>query len=115
MIPTVTELEESGVEFRRKEVTSLLDVTFRNGVMEISLLSVEESTIAKFRKLIVFEQCCPTAGSYFTSYAGLLDNIINTPKYVAILKKYVITESLLGQDDEVADLFKSLPGYVSRL
>jgi len=108
MLPTATELDESGVEFKRKEAMSLLDVTFRDGVMEIPLLSIGYSTAPRFRNLIAFEQCCPMPNSPFSSYATLIDNLIDAPKDVAILKKYGIIESKLGQDEDVANLFNSL-------
>ena len=108
IIPTATELEESGVEFKRKQSTNLLDVTFRDGVMKIPFLSIQDDTAPLFRNLMAFEQCCPTSESHFTSYAALLDNLINTPKDVAVLKKYRVIENLLGHDEKVADLFNSL-------
>ena len=107
-LPSATKLEESGVKFKRKEAMSLLDVTFRDGVLEIPLLSIDSKTAPKFRNLIAFEQYCPTAGKYFTSYAALLDSLVDTPKDVAVLKKYGVIDSKLSQDDKVADLFNSI-------
>ena len=67
-----------------KEATSILDVGFRDDVMEIPLLSIEDSTAPKFWNLMAFGQCCPTPGSHFTSYASFLDNLIDTPRDVVI-------------------------------
>ena len=69
---------------------------------------IDAGTAPRFRNLIAFEQGCPTSRDHFTSYAILLDNLINTPKDVSILKKHGIIESTLGRDEEVADLFNSL-------
>ncbi|KAJ6794130.1 UPF0481 protein-like [Iris pallida] len=109
VIPSVTELKESGVEFKKKtNAGSLLDVVFRDGVLEIPVLAIQERTPPLFRNLIAFEQCCPASGSHFTCYAAFLNNLVDTPGDVAILKERGVIESKLGQDEEVADLFHKL-------
>ncbi|XP_039146844.1 UPF0481 protein At3g47200-like [Dioscorea cayenensis subsp. rotundata] len=55
-----------------------------------------------------FEQCCPNSGSHFTSYAALMDNLINTPMDVVVLQDCGIIESKLGSDNEVAIFFNQL-------
>ncbi|MQL94541.1 hypothetical protein Taro_027201 [Colocasia esculenta] len=109
MIPCATELHKAGVKFRRKEgVSSYLKVSFAHGILEIPFLRVQESTSSELRNFIALEQCCPQVGSYFTSYAVFMDNIINTENDVAILEKYRIIESKLGNDEEVAKMFNAL-------
>ncbi|URD94884.1 UPF0481 protein [Musa troglodytarum] len=55
-IPNATQLLEAGVQFKRNEqATSFLDVTFRNGEMEIPLLEADDDTNTLFRNLIAFE------------------------------------------------------------
>ncbi|XP_010921579.2 UPF0481 protein At3g47200-like [Elaeis guineensis] len=107
-IPCASELREAGVRFRKKESKSFLDVTFSNRVLQMPLLSIGNSTNPLFRNLIAFEQCCPSAGSYFTSYAVLIDDLINTPRDVAILQSWGILENKLGSDEDVALLFNRL-------
>ncbi|KAJ6792908.1 Uncharacterized protein M6B38_231400 [Iris pallida] len=111
-IQTATQLRDSGVQFmtNKKNTVSFLDVRFNKeaGVMEIPMLSIQEATISQFRNLIAFEQCCPKAGSHFTSHATLMNNLIDTPMDVAILKDARIIESKLGEDKEVAKLFNNL-------
>lgn len=78
-IPSVTELQEAGIMFKRREdAICYLDVKFENSIMEIPQLSIQATTISEFRNLIAFEQCCPGSGSHFTSYAIFMDNLINT-------------------------------------
>lgn len=110
-IPTATELDESGVRFRKKEgAASFMDAVFDKGegVMEIPLLSIQEASFSNFRNLVAFEQAYPACGSRFTSHAVLMNSLISTEKDVALLKEAEIIESKLGQDEEVAELFNKL-------
>ncbi|MQL92140.1 hypothetical protein Taro_024749, partial [Colocasia esculenta] len=91
MINCATELVEAGVHFKKKDVDKS---------------EVESSTSSKLRNLIALEQCCPQVGSYFTSYAILVDNIINTEGDVAILRGSNIIEggrSNAGEGGEEED------------
>ncbi|XP_008781329.2 UPF0481 protein At3g47200-like [Phoenix dactylifera] len=112
-IPCASELREAGVRFEMKESDSFLDVTFSNPVLQIPLLSVGNSLNPLLRNLIAFEQCCPDACSYFTSYAVLMDDLINTPRDVAILHSRGIVENKLGSDEDVALLFNRLMTHVT--
>ncbi|GLU07025.1 hypothetical protein SLE2022_240050 [Rubroshorea leprosula] len=58
-IPSATRLKESGIKFKRVESRRILDVRFKNGVLEIPTLAIHNTSEAIFRNLISFEQCCP--------------------------------------------------------
>ncbi|URD96905.1 UPF0481 protein [Musa troglodytarum] len=108
-IPSATQLMEAGVHFRKKETaTNLLDVTFHNGVMEIALLQVDDSTETFLRNLIAFEQCSKNVSLHVTAYAALMDCIINTAADVALLQQHGIILSGLGDGKQVASLFNQL-------
>ncbi|KAJ0979928.1 hypothetical protein J5N97_015402 [Dioscorea zingiberensis] len=114
MIPSATELQEAGVIFKEREMKQknkkmcFLDVKFEDGIIEIPRVSIQGVTISMFRNVIAFEQCCPSSGSHFTSYAAFMDNLINTPMDVATLQDCGIIESKLGSDKEVAIFFNQL-------
>ncbi|KAF8364770.1 hypothetical protein HHK36_033256 [Tetracentron sinense] len=105
---SATELHEAGVKFRMGESNCLLDISFRNGVLEIPSLKIEDWTESIFRNLIALEQCQKLPNSGITSYASLLDSLINTPKDVSLLIHYGIIENWLGDDEEVSHLFNNL-------
>ncbi|KAJ0979929.1 hypothetical protein J5N97_015403 [Dioscorea zingiberensis] len=107
-IPSVTELQEAGIMFKKREAKCYLDVKFGEGAMEIPQLSIQATTISEFRNLIAFEQCCPGSGSHFTSYAAFMDNLINTQMDVAVLQDCGIIESKLGSYKDVAFFFNQL-------
>ncbi|XP_077217785.1 UPF0481 protein At3g47200-like [Tasmannia lanceolata] len=108
-IPSATELKEAGVKFKQKKsMGSFLDVNFSKGVMEIPHFPIYDCTNSLFRNFIAFEQCFPISGAHFTSYAILMNCLINTSNDVAILKHNKIIEHMLGSDEEAALLFNQL-------
>lgn len=106
-MPCATSLVEAGVKFRRVESKSILDIKFNHGVLEIPPLIIQETTETLFRNIISFEQCYPNCEERFTSYAILMDNLINSAKDADILGKNEILDNLLSPED-AAQLFKNL-------
>jgi len=52
---TATELHQSGVEFKNPEKSSLLDITFSNGILEIPRLKIHDVMEILFRNLQAYE------------------------------------------------------------
>ncbi|XP_074585842.1 UPF0481 protein At3g47200-like [Curcuma longa] len=107
-IPNATRLSEAGVKFRRKRTRNVLDITFHNGKMEIPQLPVNGHFNTLFRNLIAFEQGYKCVSQHVTSYASLMDCIIDTPADVTLLQKGDIIVSGLGENQDVAALFNKL-------
>ncbi|XP_031382740.1 UPF0481 protein At3g47200-like [Punica granatum] len=97
-IPSATELETAGVTLRRSSSPGL-DISFKNGVLEVSQITIQEVTEALFRNIISFEQCSQNCLPVFTSYAILLDNLINSPEDVDRLSKKEIVDNWLNPED----------------
>ncbi|OAY70476.1 putative UPF0481 protein [Ananas comosus] len=126
-IPSATELLEAGVTIKKKEkkeenqnknqrrLSAFLDVAFDDGVLEIPLLSVENSTLPRFSNLVAFEQCggCKPEKAYMTSYATFMNCLIDTPGDVAVLHKRGILENKLASDEELAAFFNQLADWSS--
>ncbi|GFY82343.1 hypothetical protein Acr_02g0005830 [Actinidia rufa] len=53
-------------------------------------------------------QCFPGVSCYFTSYAFLMDMLVNSAKDVEVLQKAGIIENYLGADQDASDLFNNL-------
>ncbi|XP_062104589.1 UPF0481 protein At3g47200-like [Humulus lupulus] len=97
-----TDLWNSGIKFQvNTRSPSLLDITFcsKTGVMLIPELLIQETTETVFRNLISLEQCCPNYEPIFTSYAFLLDNLINGNADIQILCKSKAIINWLNIDD----------------
>ncbi|XP_031384034.1 uncharacterized protein LOC116197903 [Punica granatum] len=97
-IPSATELETAGVTLRKSSAPGL-DISFKNGVLEVSEITIQEVTEALFRNIISFEQCSQNCRPVFTSYAILLDNLINTPEDMDRLSKKEIVDNWLNPED----------------
>ncbi|KAE8729686.1 putative Calcium-binding EF-hand family protein [Hibiscus syriacus] len=105
-IPSASKLKEAGVSFKKVKSKSILDIKFNNGVLEIPSLLIQETMETVFRNLISFEQCYPNCIPRLTSYAKLLDNLIDTTDDMEVLCKKDIIDNWLNLDDATKFLKK---------
>ncbi|OMO85319.1 hypothetical protein CCACVL1_10283 [Corchorus capsularis] len=99
---SITKLKEAGVKFEKSDkAESILDIKFRKkGVLEIPLFLIQETTETIFRNLIAYEQCLPNCPPIITSYAMLLDNLIDSPNDLDMLcNKNIIWDNWLTTGD----------------
>ncbi|KAF5207043.1 hypothetical protein FRX31_003371 [Thalictrum thalictroides] len=108
-IPSVSELHDAGVKFKKvvKE-SSVMEIEFNKGIMKIPEFYVYPNANSLFRNLIAFEQCYPNIKTHFTAYAMFMEKFINTPKDVMLLKQQGILQHGLCTDEELALLFNQL-------
>ncbi|KAJ6751463.1 hypothetical protein OIU85_001945 [Salix viminalis] len=108
-IPSATDLVEAGIDLKvsDSEHRSILDVTFRNGSLEMHSLLIQETTEVIIRNLISYEQCSPQCTDIITSYAVLLDSLINTTKDMDILTRSGIINNWLNPE-EATQFFNKL-------
>ncbi|KAF8015875.1 hypothetical protein BT93_H1426 [Corymbia citriodora subsp. variegata] len=113
VIPSATELRESGVRFRALQEGELSDIKFENGTLEIPVLSVHDNTESQFRNLIAYEQYRQSSGiDYFTDYMTVLDCLINSSRDVKVLRRAGIIKNHLGDDEVVAQMFNKIGDYI---
>ncbi|KAJ4729435.1 hypothetical protein OWV82_002216 [Melia azedarach] len=105
--PCATKIHEAGIKLRKRKSDSILDIQFTEGVLEIPSLLIQETTETIFRNLISFEQCCPNYPPIVTSYAKLMDNLIDTNKDVDILCDKNVIDNWLNPED-VTQFFNKL-------
>ncbi|XP_059451700.1 UPF0481 protein At3g47200-like [Corylus avellana] len=106
-LPSATSLSEAGIKFKRGTSKTVLEVKFNNGILEIPPFEIHDITETVFRNLISYEQCHFFCGDRITSYAILLDSLINTAKDIDILCKNEIIDNWLNPED-AAQLFNKL-------
>ncbi|XP_057489793.1 UPF0481 protein At3g47200-like [Actinidia eriantha] len=105
---SASDLNFAGVKFvPGKDFFSISFIKSR-GRFEIPTLRINDFTEPFLRNLIAFEQCCPRVYPYFTSFAFLMDSLINTTKDVEVLKNAGVIHNYLGTDENVSDLFNKL-------
>ena len=108
LVPSATSLQEAGIKFRRaKGMASLLDIKFKDGVLEFPPLLIHEKTETLLRNLICLEQCLPNCDGIITSYAILMDNLINTTNDMEILCKNEVIDNWLNIE-ETTEFFNQL-------
>lgn len=126
-IPTIsysaTEIAGAGVGFKAQhDQESLLAVTFkrspfvpglvnlcvRKTCFKIPVLSIKNSTPSLLKNLIAYEQCYPLSRHYITSFAFLMDRLIDTKDDVALLVRSKVLQHNLGASEDVTNLFNSI-------
>ncbi|XP_047976648.1 UPF0481 protein At3g47200-like [Salvia hispanica] len=126
IIDSVTRLEEANVKFRiRSEGKTLFDVGFKEGVMTIPPLTIEDRTESFLRNLITYEQYFQHTvvtdyvhEQYFqhtvvTDYVHFLDCIIDSSMDVEKLSQKGIINNWLGDAHTVAEMVNKLGDSVA--
>ncbi|XP_042509954.1 UPF0481 protein At3g47200-like [Macadamia integrifolia] len=112
-LPCATELRRSGINFKASRNYKLLEINFDKGEFEIPTLCVDDYTDCFFRNLIAYEQQSFEGRHHITSYALLMDHLINTADDVALLIRRGIIKNHLGDNGEVSSLFNNLCREIS--
>ncbi|KAJ9672527.1 hypothetical protein PVL29_025937 [Vitis rotundifolia] len=107
LVHSVTELEEAGVELKKREDCDLLDISFQGGVLKIPPLYIDDNTAPLFLNFVAYEQC-EDGKPFFTNFLMFFESLINSSADVEILHKNGIINHVLGSDQDVADLFNKL-------
>ncbi|XP_010023544.2 UPF0481 protein At3g47200 [Eucalyptus grandis] len=108
------ELREFGVRFRVKKSPDLLDITFKDGTLEIPVLTVQDHTESQLRNLIAYEQHRPSGEvNYMTDYVTFMDCLIDSSKDVELLRAAGIIKNYMGDDEAVAQMFNEMGDYVT--
>ncbi|XP_008238185.1 PREDICTED: UPF0481 protein At3g47200-like [Prunus mume] len=112
-IPNTTSLSEAGVRFEARQNKEdgkgecIMNIKFKNGVFTIPPLGIDERTEPLFRNLIAFEQCHHSRLHKITSYAVLMDNLIDSRDDIDFLCDKEILFNWLNPDD-AAQFFNKL-------
>ncbi|KAF5477612.1 hypothetical protein F2P56_004232 [Juglans regia] len=115
-IHSATELEEAGINFKKAEKSNPFAIKFNNGIMEISPLSIEDDTETCLRNLIAYEQYRDIGKKDYncvTDYVCFLDNLINSPKDVELLRRKEIIQNSLGDDETTSIMVNKLGLYIA--
>ncbi|KAF5464931.1 hypothetical protein F2P56_014968 [Juglans regia] len=112
--PNATELKEAGVKFKKGKKNNMFAIKFSNGVLEISPLTIEDETETFMRNLIAYEQYRPYSDSkYVSDYILMLDDLIDSPKDVELLRRKGIIENYLGNDECASNMVNKLGRHVT--
>ncbi|KAJ4757879.1 hypothetical protein LUZ62_068254 [Rhynchospora pubera] len=108
-VPCVTELHEAGVKFRlKKNFSHYFDITFENGIIELPLNVLNKPWCRILTNIVTFEQNLPMKFRIGTSYAQLMDLLVNNEKDVVLLEQKGVIENWLGSEEAAAAFFNQL-------
>ena len=79
-----------------------MNVTFKNGVIEMPTITVDDFMSSFLLNCVAFEQCYSACSKHFITYVTLLDCLINTYRDVEYLYDRNIIENYFGTDGQVA-------------
>ncbi|XP_068647121.1 uncharacterized protein [Aristolochia californica] len=101
------QLHEAGIEFQTSS-NYLDDISFNDGILTLPVLVVDDATESTFLNLVAFERLHVGAGNDVTSYVFFMDNLINSANDVSLLSEKRIVLSIIGSDEDVAEIFNKL-------
>ncbi|KAL3745363.1 hypothetical protein ACJRO7_014463 [Eucalyptus globulus] len=104
---SATELVAVGVKLRRSDSNCLLDIEFKNGVLEIPVLALYDRTKSLIRNVIAFEQCYPLDDSYLIDYMAFMEYLVDTPVDAKLLIDEGIIDNWLSNKESAVQLIKS--------
>jgi hypothetical protein len=109
-LPPATELVKIGVIFDQRGHDNKLGITFCNGVMEITPISITATNQSLLRNLIALEECESRGPHKYqvTSYCRVLNDLIKSSKDVEILMKKGIIQNINLSKKDVACFFSDI-------
>ncbi|KAJ6678746.1 hypothetical protein OIU85_009233 [Salix viminalis] len=77
-IESISKLRRAGIKLRQgNPADSFLVVKFKNGVLEMPTITIDDNMSSFLLNCVAFEQCHSGSSMHFTAYATLLDCLVN--------------------------------------
>ncbi|KAI3433992.1 uncharacterized protein J3R85_006971 [Psidium guajava] len=110
VIHCVSKLRRAGIKLHHggEEGETFLVVRFRGGVLEMPTITIDDFMSSFLLNCVAYEQCHHSSSKHITTYATLLDCLVNTHKDVGYLSDRGILENYFGTDGEVARFINDL-------
>ncbi|KAG7995591.1 hypothetical protein I3843_01G117500 [Carya illinoinensis] len=109
VIPNATNLQDRGVKFKKAKKGTAFAMKFTNGVLEIPYWRIADSTETFLRNLLAYEQySLNEISNYVTDYVMFMDDLIDSPKDVELLRREGIIDNWLGDDEVVSTMINKL-------
>lgn len=113
VINCISKLRRAGIRLQQAEEESFLVIRFRHGAIEMPTITVDDFMCSFLLNCVAYEQCHRACSKHVTTYATLLDCLINTAKDVEYLIDHNILENYFGTDAEMARFINNLGKDVS--
>lgn len=113
VIHCISKLRRAGIKLKAAQEDSILAVKFRHGAIEMPKIAIDDFMTSFLLNCVAYEQCHRACSKHMTTYATLLDCLINSAKDVEYLCDRNIVENYFGTDAEVARFINNLGKDVS--
>jgi hypothetical protein len=109
-IPSVTQLYRSGVSFAPIINGGIMDITFNEKTVTLSLpvVSLDVNSEVILRNLVAYEACTGSRPLVFTRYTELMNGIIDTEEDAKYLREKGIIINRMKSDKEVASVWNGM-------
>jgi hypothetical protein len=85
----------------KKSGNNFLDIEYKNTILKIPTLFIDDGTSTLFRNMIAYEQISRSATPYFSCLAVFLDSIVDTVDDLNILRRAgIIKQVEIDMDDD---------------
>ncbi|KAM5559564.1 UPF0481 protein [Rosa sericea] len=109
IIHCISKLRRAGIKLNPpKDYESFLVIKFKRGVIEMPPITIDDFMSSFLLNCVAYEQCHKSCSKHITTYATLLDYLVNTYKDVEYLADRNIIENCFGNDEEVAHFINNL-------
>ncbi|GAV74012.1 DUF247 domain-containing protein [Cephalotus follicularis] len=108
IIHCVSKLRRAGIGLESLSADSFLELNFIHGFIQMPPITFDDFMISLLLNCVAYEQCHGSCSTHFTTYATLLDCLVNTSKDVGYLSDHNIIENHLGTDAEVAKFINNM-------
>nr|XP_043612765.1 UPF0481 protein At3g47200-like [Erigeron canadensis] len=109
LIQPATKLVLKGVKFRANhQAESFLDIEFKNGVLYIPQINMDDFYSSFFLNCVAFEQCYFHCSKDITTYVVFMGCLVNTSTDASVLSGSKIIENYFGTDKEIAKFFNQI-------
>ncbi|CAK9148407.1 unnamed protein product [Ilex paraguariensis] len=108
VIQCITKLRRAGIKLKPMKADSFLVIKFRHGVIQMPTITIDDFMSPFLLNCVAYEQCHSTCSKHMTTYAILLDCLVNTARDVEYLCDWNIIENYFGTNAEIAKLINNL-------
>lgn len=113
VIHCISKLRRAGIKLQPGNEESFLVIKFRRGIIEMPTIAIDDFMSSFLLNCVAYEQCHRACSKHMTTYATLLDCLINTAKDVEYLCDMNILENYFGTDAEIAKFINNMGKDVS--
>ena len=107
--------KETGIKFMKAEGESLFDIKFKNGVIKIQKLNINDETKPFLRNLLVYEQFSSMDVLYqnsVTDYMNLMECLTASRINVGLICQHGIIDNCICDDQVIANIFNTIGSFL---